>query len=109
CAGIRPLPRARLLRLLPEPVQPDPDRHLRRWSSVALGAMAATRRRPEQGDDRVHPLLRNGTRPDHRNGRISRTPQPGVTSDQKILDQGTSNIEASVAKIAAELRMGFEK
>jgi uncharacterized protein (TIGR00730 family) len=32
-----------------------------------------------------------------------------VTSDRKILDQGTSNIEASVAKIAAELRMGFEK
>jgi len=32
-----------------------------------------------------------------------------VTSDQKILDQGTSNIEASVAKIAGELRMGFEK
>ena len=32
-----------------------------------------------------------------------------MTSDRKILDQGTSNIEASVAKMAAELRMGFEK
>jgi uncharacterized protein (TIGR00730 family) len=32
-----------------------------------------------------------------------------VTSDRQILDQGTSNIEASVAKIANELRMGFEK
>jgi uncharacterized protein (TIGR00730 family) len=32
-----------------------------------------------------------------------------VTSDAKILDEGTSAIDASVAKIAAEFRVGFEK
>jgi len=32
-----------------------------------------------------------------------------VTDDRKILDQGTSPIDASVAKIAAEFRAGFEK
>jgi uncharacterized protein (TIGR00730 family) len=32
-----------------------------------------------------------------------------VTSDAKILDEGSSAIEASVAKIAAEFRIGFEK
>ena len=32
-----------------------------------------------------------------------------MTSDAKILDEGTSAIEASVAKIAAEFRVGFEK
>jgi uncharacterized protein (TIGR00730 family) len=31
-----------------------------------------------------------------------------MTSDRKILDEGTSAIEASVAKIAAEFRAGFE-
>ena len=32
-----------------------------------------------------------------------------MTTDAKILDEGTSAIEASVAKIAAEFRVGFEK
>jgi uncharacterized protein (TIGR00730 family) len=32
-----------------------------------------------------------------------------VTDDRKILDQGTSDIDASVAKIADEFRAGFEK
>ena len=32
-----------------------------------------------------------------------------VTDDRRILDLGTSEIEASVAKIAAEFRAGFEK
>jgi uncharacterized protein (TIGR00730 family) len=32
-----------------------------------------------------------------------------VTDDRKILDQGTSPIDASVAKIAEEFRAGFEK
>jgi uncharacterized protein (TIGR00730 family) len=32
-----------------------------------------------------------------------------VTDDRKILDQGTSPIDASVAKIAEEFRIGFEK
>jgi uncharacterized protein (TIGR00730 family) len=32
-----------------------------------------------------------------------------VTDDRKILDQGTSPIDASVAKIADEFRAGFEK
>jgi uncharacterized protein (TIGR00730 family) len=32
-----------------------------------------------------------------------------VTDDRRILDQGTSPIDASVAKIAAEFRAGFEK
>jgi uncharacterized protein (TIGR00730 family) len=32
-----------------------------------------------------------------------------LTDDRKILDEGTSNIEASVAKIAAEFRAGLEK
>jgi len=32
-----------------------------------------------------------------------------VTDDRKILDHGTSPIDASVAKIAAEFRAGFEK
>jgi uncharacterized protein (TIGR00730 family) len=32
-----------------------------------------------------------------------------VTDDRRILDQGTSPIEASVAKIADEFRAGFEK
>ena len=31
-----------------------------------------------------------------------------MTDDQKILDQGTSPIDASIAKIAAEFRAGFE-
>jgi hypothetical protein len=32
-----------------------------------------------------------------------------VTDDRKILDKGTSPIDASVAKIAEEFRAGFEK
>ena len=32
-----------------------------------------------------------------------------MTDDRKILDQGTSAIDASVAKIAEEFRVGFEK
>ena len=32
-----------------------------------------------------------------------------MTNDQKILDEGTSPIDASVAKIAAEFRAGFQK
>ncbi len=32
-----------------------------------------------------------------------------MTDDRKILDQGTSDIDESIAKIAAELRAGFEK
>jgi uncharacterized protein (TIGR00730 family) len=32
-----------------------------------------------------------------------------VTSDAKILDEGTSAIDASIAKIAEEFRIGFEK
>ena len=32
-----------------------------------------------------------------------------VTDDRRILDRGTSDIEESVAKIAAEFRAGFEK
>jgi uncharacterized protein (TIGR00730 family) len=32
-----------------------------------------------------------------------------LTDDRKILDQGTSDIDASVAKIADEFRAGFEK
>jgi uncharacterized protein (TIGR00730 family) len=32
-----------------------------------------------------------------------------VTDDRKILDQGTSPIDASVAKIAEEFRIGFQK
>jgi uncharacterized protein (TIGR00730 family) len=32
-----------------------------------------------------------------------------VTDDRRILDQGTSDIDASVAKIADEFRAGFEK
>src|SRR4051812_5768885 len=32
-----------------------------------------------------------------------------MTDDAKILDQGTSDIDSSVAKIAAEFRAGFEK
>jgi uncharacterized protein (TIGR00730 family) len=32
-----------------------------------------------------------------------------LTDDRRILDDGTSEIEASVAKIAAEFRAGFEK
>ena len=32
-----------------------------------------------------------------------------MTDDRKILDQGTSPIDASVAKIADEFRAGFEK
>ena len=32
-----------------------------------------------------------------------------MTSDSKILDEGTSSIEASVAKIAEEFRAGFEQ
>ena len=32
-----------------------------------------------------------------------------LTDDRRIIDAGTSDIDASVAKIAAEFRAGFEK
>ena len=41
---------------------------------------------------------------------VARAAQPRlVTDDRRILDAGTSEIDASVAKIAAEFRAGFEK
>ena len=102
--------RARVLRLLPEPVQPDPVRDLRRRRGLALGALASRRRRRDKRDRLVRALLRDGRDADPRHGRVTRPAAPPVTDDRQILDHpATFDIDASVEKIAAEFRAGFEK
>ena len=75
-AGLRPVPRARLHRLLPEPDQPDPGRDPRRRCDLAVGELAPARRRPGQGDDRLRALRRDGGRARRRHGRRARAAQP---------------------------------
>ena len=72
-----------------------------RWLRVGGGR--------DEGDGRLRALLRHRARARRRDDRVPRSAKPRVTSDAKILDEGTSAIEASVAKIAAEFRVGFEK
>ena len=109
-ARLGPALRARLLRLLPQSLQPDPVRDLRRRRRVAIGALAPPRRRPHPRVRVVRAVLRDRGDADPRHGRVTRSAAPPVTDDRQILDHpATFDIDASVKKIADEFRAGFEK
>ena len=109
-ARLRPPLRARVLRLLPQPVQPDPVRDLRRRRRLALRALPPPRRRPQPRARVVRAVLRDGCDAGARHGRVTRPAAPPVTDDRQILDHPAPfDIDASVKKIADEFRAGFEK
>ena len=107
---LRPAPGARLRRLLPQPVQPDPGRVPRRRRDLALDALALARRRPERrgARRRVHHARRAAR---DRHVRRARPAAPPVMQDRRVLDrrdEDPQELREHVAQIAEEFRRGFE-
>ncbi len=84
--GLAALRGARLLRLLPQPVQPDPDRLLRRRRDLALREVPADRRSAAARLRDLRALLRDRSGLHSRHDRVTRDATPPVTDDRQLLD-----------------------
>src|SRR5581483_1980519 len=102
---------ARLHRLLPEPVQPAPDRLPGRRLDRAQLPLPPPRRRARPRLRRRRAVRRPRARADRGHVRRVRTTAPPVTEameDRRILERREPDVEAEIDLIADEFREGFE-